>query len=350
MSKHPITHQVAQWVEAATSTPPARVELAVGTALGEYVLLSKLASGGMANVWAAVRRREGGQPELVALKTILPQLVTDRAFVRMFLDEVSLLAAIHHPNVIEVRDVGLAQGVPYVALEWVDGDTLGQLMKHISQAGDELPLAATLRVVGEACLGLHVAHELTTPDGQSAGVIHRDVSPSNILVSASGDVKLIDFGVAKAVSRLTEQTQTGVLKGKVTYMAPEQAMRREIDRRVDVWAAGVVFYRMVTGRVPYRGSMIEVYEQLRLGAPYAPLPRHVPEPLAQVIRKALSRDREGRYQSAAELRRAIQFVAAELCAPLSKEQFAQLVRRYLSERLRGTREQIRDALSSAGFT
>ncbi|MEZ4230628.1 MAG: serine/threonine-protein kinase [Polyangiaceae bacterium] len=351
-SENPISMRWARVVEATSRTPlpMSELRLRAGDLLGEFTLLMKLAQGGMATIWVAARKASDGRPELVAIKTMLPHLCGDHAFVSMFLDEVGLLTAIHHPNVIEVRDVGLHYGLPYVALEWIDGDSLGQLMTEVTSRGEQLPLNVMLRIVGECCLGLHVAHELRNERGELAGVIHRDVSPANIVTGASGDVKLIDFGVATAVDRLSEQTGTGVYKGKVTYMAPEQAMRLKIDRRADVWAAGVVLYRMVTGRTPYQGSMLEVFQQLKLGAPYTPLPRSVPKPLADVIHGALRRDREQRYQTAADFRRGIQFAAAQLCEPLAKDQFAQYVRRYLGEKLSTQRAQILEAMVSIEFT
>jgi len=343
--ENPISLRWARLVDESATAPPALdLRISVGDVLGDYTLLMQLARGGMADIWVAARKRPGATPELVAIKTILPHLTADRAFVRMFLDEVGLLAAIRHPNVIEVRDVGLHFGLPYVALEWIDGGSLGQLMTQVSACGQSVPLNVALRVVGECCLGLHTAHELRTDSGELAGVIHRDVSPANIVLGVGGDVKLIDFGVAKATQRLSEQTGTGVFKGKVTYMAPEQAMRRKVDRRADIWAAGVVLYRLVTGRAPYQGSMLQVYQQLKLGAPYTPLPRHVQGPLRDVIHGALQRDREQRFQTAADLRRAIQFASAQLCEPLTKDQFARYLREHLAESLSKRRAEILDAM------
>lgn len=147
------------------------------------------------------------------------------------------------------------------------------MLRTMSAKGKEVPLSIALRIVGEACLGLHNAHELRDKNGELVNLVHRDVSPANIMLSSSGDVKLIDFGVAKASERLAEVTRTGVLKGKVSYMAPEQVLRLSPDRRTDVWAAGVVLYRLISSRLPYEGDIATVVRQIKFGEPLPPLPR-----------------------------------------------------------------------------
>ena len=262
---------------------------------------------------------------MVALKTLLPNLSADLAFVHMFLDEAKLLSEIRHPNVVAIRDVGMHGDIPFVALEWVEGDSLSALLRALSSKGREVPLSIALRIVGEACLGLHNAHELRDAKGELVDLVHRDVSPANIMLSSSGDVKLIDFGVAKASERLAEQTRTGVLKGKVSYMAPEQVLRLSPDRRTDIWAAGVVLYRLISSRLPYEGDIATIVRQIKFGEPLPPLPASTPRPVAEIVHRAMSREPADRYQTAADMRRAIQYAYAEVCAPVPKDQFAAFV-------------------------
>ncbi len=340
----------ARWAEAvAQSSEPHEVTalptaLEPGTVVGRYELVTRLAKGGMAFVWVAVRRRSSGKPEIVALKTLLPSLSHDRAFVHMFLDEAKLLSEIRHPNVVSISDVGRHGDVPFVVLEWVEGDTLSALLRALSAKAKEVPLAIALRIVGEVCLGLHNAHELRDANGELLSVVHRDVSPSNIMLSSKGDVKLIDFGVAKATDRLAEQTRTGVLKGKVSYMAPEQVLRAPPDRRTDVWAAGVVLYRLITQRLPYEGDIPSVVRQIKFGEPVPPLPAGTPRPIAEIVHRALAREPQDRFQTAADMRRAVQYAYAEVCAPVPKDQFARFVMSYLGPTIKARRELLTRAI------
>jgi serine/threonine-protein kinase len=176
-------------------------------------------------------------------------------------------------------------------------------------------------------------------------LVHRDVSPANILLSSSGDVKLIDFGVAKAADRLAEQTRTGVLKGKVSYMAPEQVLRMPPDRRTDIWAAGVVLYRLVAGRLPYEGDIATVVRQLKFGEPVPPLPSGTPRAVAEIVHKALAREPQDRFQTAADMRRAIQYAYAEVCAPVPKDQFAAFVVTHLGHIIQERRAALTKALT-----
>lgn len=342
----PLSDRWQQVVDTVSSGPmPAGGrKLKPGYRLGEYMLLMRLAQGGMASVWVALRRRNG-QRELVAIKTILSHLLGDRGFVKMFLDEVALLTAIHHPNVVEVRDVGTDLGQPFVALEWIDGDSLSTLLAELKKRDERLPLAITLRIIGECCLGLHTAHELRRENGELANVIHRDVSPANIVLSTTGDVKLIDFGVAKAAMRLSEQTRTGVFKGKIAYMAPEQVLKHPADRRTDIWSVGCVLYQLLAGRTPYKGHIGEVYQKLKEGDPIAELPSDVPRQVGKIALKALARDPEERFSSAADMRRAVQYAAASVCEPLSKSQFADYVNEHLGEQLNQRRALLLDAMA-----
>ena len=341
----------ARWAKVVqqTSDPPQapaiQAPLESGTRIGRYELITRLAKGGMAYVWMAWRARSSGKKEIIALKTLLPSLSHDLVFVHMFLDEAKLLTEIRHPNVVSIRDVGVHADITYVALEWVEGDTLSALLRALAAKGKEVPLAIALRIVGECCLGLHNAHELRDAHGELLNVVHRDVSPSNIMLSSHGDVKLIDFGVAKASERLAEQTRTGVLKGKVSYMAPEQVLRAQPDRRTDVWAAGVVLYRLIAQRLPYEGDIPAIVRQIKFGEPVPPLPASTPRPVAEIVYRALAREPQDRFQTAADMRRAIQYAYAEVCAPVPKDQFARFVMTFLGPTIHARRAALKNAIS-----
>jgi len=333
------------------SEPPVAPEMPAplesGGKVGKYNLVTQIAKGGMAAVWVAWRQRRSGAREVVALKTLLPNLSTDLSFVHMFLDEARLLSEIRHPNVVSIRDVGMHGDVPFVALEWVEGDSLSALLRALTGKGKEVPLSIALRIVGEACLGLHNAHELRDKKGNLLQLVHRDVSPANIMLSSSGDVKLIDFGVAKASERLAEATRTGVLKGKVSYMAPEQVLRLSPDRRTDIWAAGVVLYRLISGHLPYEGDIATIIRQIKFGEPLPPLPAATPRPVVEIVHRAMAREPGDRFQTAAEMRRAIQYAYAEVCSPVPKDQFAAFVSSNLGTVILERRQALLNALGNA---
>src|SRR5262249_54070569 len=163
----------------------------------------------------------------------------------MFLDEARIASGIQHPNVAQILDLGEQDATLYIVMEWVDGESLSKIRKIAQKKGVPLPLGLALRILSDACAGLHAAHELADRQGKSLGVVHRDVSPHNILVGSAGSVKVIDFGVAKARDRGAGETRSGIVKGKLRYMAPEQAQGRALDRRADLWALGVCLYELV---------------------------------------------------------------------------------------------------------
>ena len=215
---------------------------------GRYELLRPVARGGMAIVWLARVKGKLGFEKLVAVKTILPHLAKDESFRTMFLDEARIASRIRHPHVASMEDLGEDDGTLYMVLEWIHGDSLARLFDAASKSGRPVPLDVLLRILADACAGLHSAHELRGEDGRSLDVVHRDVSPQNLLVTSAGVTKVIDFGIAKALDRVAEQTRVGLLKGKVEYSAPEAVRMKPCDRRVDVWALGVILYQFLAGR------------------------------------------------------------------------------------------------------
>ena len=238
---------------AVSMSPEKPSPIAPGYRLGRYEFLCPIAEGGMASVWVARFQGKHGFEKLVAIKTILPKYSSDATFQRMFLDEARISCGIEHANVAQIFDLGDEQGILYLVMEWVDGDSLAQLQRAVERKGRSIPYGICLRILADACGGLHAAHELRGKDGAPLGVVHRDISPQNILVAAKGAAKVIDFGIAKARDRLAGETSTGILKGKIQYMAPEQALGEATDRRADIWAVGAVLYHMIAGRPQFDG-------------------------------------------------------------------------------------------------
>ena len=279
-----------------------------GDVLGRYELLLPVAAGGMAMVWAARLKGSRGFQKIVAVKTMLPKLSEDPQFERMFLDEASLASRIHHPNVVEVLDLGEMSGVLFIAMEWLDGVPLNQVMKAAKGASG-IPLPVAIHILTHAAEGLQAAHELKDDDGAYIGLVHRDVSPQNILVGYDGLTKMVDFGLAKATALGDGATRAGQLKGKISYMAPEQIRGDPLDRRADVFALGVVLYAVTTGKHPFRRES-EGATLFAISAPEpAPAPSRFmsyPPELEAVLLKAVAKDPDKRYSSSLEFARALE--------------------------------------------
>jgi tRNA A-37 threonylcarbamoyl transferase component Bud32 len=215
--------------------------------IDRYELVAEIAAGGMATVYLARLSGVGGFQRFVAIKRLHPHLANEREFVEMFLDEARLAAGIHHPNVVPIMEVGASERGYYIVMEYIEGDTLARLLARAASSAERLPPDISLRVVIDMLAGLHAAHELRDEMGQPTELVHRDVSPQNVLVGTDGIARITDFGVARASTRLSA-TRVGQLKGKIAYMAPEQAMgKSDVDRRADVFAAGIVLWEVLAG-------------------------------------------------------------------------------------------------------
>jgi serine/threonine-protein kinase len=281
----------------------AAADLGPGTKIDRYEIVRSVASGGMGHVWLGRLSGKHGFEKLVAIKTIRPDLVADARLRTMLLDEVRICSRIQHANVAQILDVGehgTLPTLPYVVFEWVDGATLAELFLAAERGGGRAAVAPLLRVVAGICEGLHAAHELTDEQGRSLQVVHRDVSPGNIIVGRSGFAKLIDFGVARARDRIAGDTRSGIVKGTPQYMAPEQAQGVKVDRRADIWAIGGVLHRGLSGAPPFEDRFaLEEYICGRSGP--APLPDSVPEAVRAIVERAMRRDPAERFASAADL-------------------------------------------------
>ncbi|MBI4957406.1 MAG: serine/threonine protein kinase [Myxococcales bacterium] len=316
--------------------------------LGKYRLIAELGRGGMAEVYLAIVAGPAGFNKLLVVKCIRLHLAEDPDFLAMFLDEARLAARLNHPNIVQTIEVGNADGRYFIAMEYLEGQPLNRVLHRIGR--EQLPLGSHLRILVEALAGLHHAHELTDYDGTPLGVVHRDTSPHNTFVTYSGQVKVVDFGIAKAMNSSAE-TRTGVLKGKVAYMSPEQAQGDKVDRRADVYSAGVLLWEALAARRMWKGqSDIVVLNQLLSPTAEVPPPssvRPVPQRLEQICMRALARDRDRRYATALELGRDLEDAMDALGMRGSTREAGELVgREFADERgkIKGIiEEQIRSA-------
>jgi serine/threonine protein kinase len=270
---------------------------------GRYELIEQIAAGGMAEIWLA---RQYGLPDfhrIVVVKKLNEDLKEDETFVRMFLDEARTSAQLTHPNVVQIYDLGFKDDEYFIAMEYIHGEDLVEITHSAVETEQLIPIGHAVRIVADALKGLHHAHTLVGTDGSPLGIVHRDVSPHNVLVSYDGMVKLVDFGIAKARTQ-TEVTGSGMLKGKHAYMSPEQVRGDHVDHRSDIFTIGIVLYELSTGHRLFVGrNEVETLEAVL----QAPIPRpstrtaDFPEKLDDIIMRALERDPDLRYQSAQEM-------------------------------------------------
>jgi serine/threonine protein kinase len=287
--------------------------LAPGDKLGKYEVIRQIAIGGMAELYLARTLGIEGFEKLVVLKRILPQYVSNATFVNMFLNEARLAATLHHPNIAQVYDIGLEEGDYFFAMEYVHGEDLDHISIASEEQGVPLSMDAGLTLVAGLCAGLHYAHEKMNAEGKPLHIVHRDVSPSNVLVSYDGAVKLVDFGIARASSR--PGTTQGGLKGKIAYMSPEQCRAKaQLDRRSDLYSVGAILYELTTGQLPFTGETeYQVLNQIvneDVPPPSSVVPGY-PEHLERIVLKALARDVDQRYATALELQADVEDFAHE---------------------------------------
>lgn len=285
----------------------------VGETFGKYVLVGELGIGGMAEVFLAIQHGLQGFLKVVTLKRVLPHLASPD-FISMFIDEARLAARLEHPNIVKTFEFGEHEGQYYTVMEYLAGEDLGSVMNRAAISKQPVPLNMAAMVLSQLCNGLHFAHELTDTAGRPLGLVHRDVNPSNIIITYGGEVKIIDFGVAK-FNKSGSQTQTGTIKGKLAYMSPEQILARGIDRRSDVFSLGVVLWELVAGCRLFARETDAATLYAIMNDPIPRVRRHrpnVPEELEAIISTALSRTPADRYETAEDMQAAIdQFLTTQ---------------------------------------
>ncbi|MBX7080486.1 MAG: protein kinase [Nannocystaceae bacterium] len=303
---------------------------------GKYRPFRRLAVGGMAEIFLAFARSGHGFEKLVVLKRVLPAYAENREFMRMFLDEARLAATLDHPNIVHVYDIGEHGGNFFFAMEYVHGQSLLKLMRQITNARRWLPLEHALNIIIGTCAGMHYAHEKLGLDGRRLGIVHRDVSPPNILISYDGSVKVADFGIAKA-STATTSTAVGTLKGKIPYMSPEQCRSAPLDRRSDIFSIGILLYELTVGRRLFQAeSELGIIHKIVNGIvpPPSQLLRGYPEDLERIVYRALQLDPEHRYPTARALQVDLEEFSREYKLPISSVRLASFMEEMFDEETR----------------
>jgi serine/threonine protein kinase len=276
----------------------------VTSTLGKYHLIKKIAAGGMAEIYLARVSGLAGFEKVVVVKRILPQLSTQDQFIQMFLDEARIAATLQHPNIVQMYDIGAADGNYFIAMEYLHGEDVRSIYRRLrdrKQGG--MPLDHALNIVIGVASGLHHAHDKAAFDGKPLGIVHRDVTPQNVIVTFDGGVKLVDFGIAKASNRLSE-TRFGTLKGKIPYMSPEQCQGKPLDRRSDIYAVGIMLYELTTSSRLYRGeSDYDIMKQIVEHPLIPPSVRRAdyPRELERIALRALAKNPDERYQNVEEM-------------------------------------------------
>ena len=321
--------------------------------LDPYELIGELASGGMATVFLGRLAGAGGFQRFVAIKRLHPHLEREEQFVKMFLDEGRIAAAIHHPHVVPILEVGTSDAGYYLVMEYIEGDTLAGLIVRSLQRGKPMPPNVAARIVLDSLAGLHAAHQLTDGD-QYLGLVHRDCTPQNILVGIDGSARVTDFGVARAASRLA-YTQPQQVKGKVAYLSPEQAHATELDRRSDVFTMGIVLWEALAGRPLFQGETEAVTLSRLLAGKVPPLQSFAPEipaSLDEVCRRALAQDRNRRFRTAAEMAEALErAVSAEgFGGAASPRDLGRYVEQVMGAEIAAQRDTVRNWLAQHEIT
>lgn len=288
-----------------------------GTTLGRYTLIEQLAVGGMAEIWLAHMAGLEGFEKLLVIKKILPHLLQRPSFLQMFLNEARLAAQLNHPNIVQIYDLGKVDEIYFIAMEYIFGRDLSEIGYKTKKAQKPIPIEFATKIISQVCEGLYAAHNKNDTFGQPLNIVHRDVSPHNVLVSFSGNVKILDFGIAKAANQY-DQTQQGILKGKVSYMSPEQILGDPIDARSDLFSLGAVFYELVTGYRLFTGDNdIAILRSITEDdvEPPSTFNKEIPPDLEAIILGMLEKNPDDRYPNAWELQQDLNLLLKRLGSP-----------------------------------
>ncbi|MEI9941513.1 MAG: serine/threonine-protein kinase [Pseudomonadota bacterium] len=307
--------------------------------VGRYRILSELGRGGMSNVFLAVASGPGGVNKLVVLKALLPDLASEGYALSMFMDEARLAAQLNHPNVVQTYEVGTEGDRHVIVMEYLEGQSLSACVRRAATEGNPIPLALQLRIIINALDGLHYAHELSGYEGASLQLVHRDISPQNVFVTYDGQVKVLDFGIAKATSASTH-TAAGVMKGKIAYMAPEQIVGGAVDRRADLYSVGCMLWAAATGVKLWKDTPDVQIMRRAIGGDI-PTPQSVnpdcDDDLNRIVLKALAREPDDRYATALELQHDLEVYVERFGAAAKQKEIA----RFVSALFADTRAQLK---------
>lgn len=301
-----------------------------------YRVVEKLESGGMAEVFRAESEGLQGFRKQVAIKRVLPHLSEKKRFIAMFLDEARVTAQLTHSNCVQVFDIGVGDNAYFIVMEFVDGANLKSIAESLKKQGKDFPVQAAAFIAHEICKGLSYAHELTDQQGNPLHIVHRDMSPPNVLVTKYGEVKIVDFGLAKASSQL-EKSEPGIIKGKFSYLSPEAAMGQEVDPKTDIFAVGIILWELLAGQRLFLGETdfqtVKKVQQAQI-PPISQVNRKAPAELERIVNKALARESSQRYNTARELGQDLSRFLYSFGQPISTFDLAGIVQSTMRERQR----------------
>jgi serine/threonine-protein kinase len=301
-----------------------------------YRVVEKLESGGMAEVFRAESEGLQGFKKQVAIKRVLPHLSEKKKFISMFLDEARLSAHLSHSNCVQVFDIGVGDNAYFIVMEFVDGANLKAIAESLRKAGRDFPVEAAIFIAHEICKGLSYAHELKDPQGNDLFIVHRDMSPPNVLVTKYGEIKIVDFGLAKANSQL-ERSEPGIIKGKFSYLSPEAALGQDVDARTDIFAVGIILWELLCGQRLFLGETdFQTVKKVQQAVipPVSQFNKKVAPELEKIVNKTLARDPKDRYQTARDLGRDLAKYMFALAKPVSSFEIESLVQGAMKERQR----------------
>ena len=301
-----------------------------------YRVVEKLESGGMAEVFRAESEGLQGFKKQVAIKRVLPHLSEKKKFISMFLDEARLSAHLSHSNCVQVFDIGVGDNAYFIVMEFVDGANLKSVAESLKKQGRDFPVASAVFIAHEICKGLSYAHELRDPNGEVLNIVHRDMSPPNVLITKFGEVKIVDFGLAKANSQL-EKSEPGIIKGKFAYLSPEAALGQDVDSRTDVFAVGIILWELLSGQRLFLGDTdfqtVKKVQQALIPS-IAQINAKVPAELERILNRSLARDVNQRYRTARELGKDLSRFLFSFGNPVSSFDIEELVQTTMRERQR----------------
>src|SRR3954468_3177572 len=329
--------------------PEAAASSAVGTSFGKYFLMKKLASGGMGEIFLARQQGPAGFQKILVVKKILPHLTENKEFIEAFLGEARLAAQMNHRNIVQVFELGEVDGAFFIAMEYVQGKPLRDLVDAAMRRKEKVPAELCRSVIEQICDGASYAHNLTDIQGRSLNMVHRDLNPQNVLISYTGDVKIIDFGITKS-EMSTVKTEAGMIKGKFVYMSPEQSMAKKLDKRSDIFAIGISLYEMLTGINPFhKNNIVLTLEAVQRYDPPPPSEYDpVYAPFDPIVAKALAKDRDRRYADASEMQDDLRRVVL----PRPPERLGQVMQRIFRAQVEEEQKMLMDSdsmkLTSSG--